>query len=60
MTDPIHDFRIQAQVDTRANLFFFLQSISSPTEEKGRQQGAESPVSDEQLQTHQEQNGLVS
>jgi hypothetical protein len=55
MTHPVNEFTNQAQVETRANLFYFLQSLPVPADDKGHRQGAESPTSDDQSLGHQQQ-----
>ena len=57
MTDPIHEIRIQAQVDTRANLFYFLQSL--PAGDKCHKMGVEYLISDDVIPAYQRQNGFV-
>jgi hypothetical protein len=57
MTDPVNDAKNQTQIDTRANLFYFLQSLPGPEEDKGHQPGAESSAADEQSQAHQHGKG---
>src|SRR5258708_38928945 len=42
-TDPIHEIRLQAQLDARANVFYVLQSL--PAGDKGRIIGVEFPSS---------------
>ena len=59
MTDPIHDSRNQAQVDTRANLFYFLQSMSGLANDKCRLPSAECPILDDQNQTNPVQSSLA-
>jgi len=59
MSDPNNEFKNQAQVDTRANLFYFLQNLPGTLDDKSRLSGAESPISDEQVQTSQHQHGFV-
>jgi hypothetical protein len=55
MAHPANESATQAQVDTRANLFYFLQSLPVPADDKGHRQGVESPTSDDQSQSHQQQ-----
>jgi hypothetical protein len=55
MAHPANESATQAQVDTRANLFYFLQSLPVPADDKGHRQGAESLTSDDQSQSHQQQ-----
>jgi len=52
MTNPVNEPDNQAQLDTRANLFYFLQSLAVHKDEKDRQRGANSSVSDEHSQRH--------
>jgi hypothetical protein len=59
MTDPLNEPRNQPQVDTRANLFYFLQSISGHADDKGREPWSETPISNEQFETHQQQNRFM-
>ena len=35
MSDPNNEFKNQAQVDTRANLFYFLQNLPGTVDDKG-------------------------
>jgi hypothetical protein len=49
VTDPIHDFRNQAQVDTRANLFYFLRNMQGLTDDRGRLPNAECTILDDQI-----------
>ena len=49
MTYPIHDFRNQAQIDTRANLFYFLRSMSGLTDDRSGQPNAECAIPDDQM-----------
>jgi|GEM_PF-2684609 len=59
MTGLINEFKNQAQVDTRANLFYFLQHIPGTVDDKGRLPGAESPISDEQVLIFERQHGFA-
>ena len=56
MAHPVNESVTQAQADTRANLFYFLQSLPVPADDKGRRQSTESPTSDDQSQGHQQQD----
>ena len=55
---PISESRTQSQVDARANLFYFLQSVAGHVEDKARNPGVESPIVDEQSQTYLPQNRI--
>jgi hypothetical protein len=59
MTDPINEQMNQPQNELRANLFYLLQTLSGRAETSGRKSGAESPVSDDHVETHQGQDGSV-
>jgi hypothetical protein len=57
MTDRIDGSRNLASVESRTNLIFLLQELAGIRENK---RGPESPVSDEQIETRQAENGTVS
>jgi len=52
MTDSIHEPQDQSQVNSRTNLFYLLQKLSGLHGTKGRESVADSPVSDEQIETY--------
>ena len=46
------------EINSRANLFYFLQTMSGLEEGEDRKPGGESALSTEQIETRQSQNGL--
>jgi len=59
MTDRMNEPTNQPQIDSRANLFHFLQTLSGLTEDRGLRRGSETLLSDEQIETCQRPNGTV-
>ena len=59
MTDRMNEPTNQPQIDSRANLFHFLQTLSGLTEDRGLRRGSETLPSDEQIETCQRPNGTV-
>jgi hypothetical protein len=60
MTDRIHEPNNQPQDTKRANLFHLLQKLVVQTGAGGPELAVEAPFSDEQIETYQRQNGIVS
>lgn len=59
MTDRMNEPTNLLQIDSRANLFHYLQKLSGLTEDRGRRRGSETLLSDEQIETYQRPNGTV-
>jgi hypothetical protein len=59
MNDPGNLPMNQAQVDSRENLFYFLQTLSKQSWPEGGKSREESPITNEQIDTYVGRNGLM-
>jgi hypothetical protein len=59
MNDPGNLPVNQAQIDSRKNLFYLLQTLSKQAGPEGSKSREESPSTNEQIETYTDRNGMV-
>jgi len=59
MTFPVDEPKLYPEINSRANLFYFLQNMSGLAAIKDHKPSGESPLPTEQIDTRQSQNGLA-
>ena len=59
MKDRLSESKDYSQPDSRANLFYFLQRMSSMAEARRHESGLDSPISAEQIKLGQSQDRIA-